>query len=263
MGYNSSLLKSLALLDCFVSDKDEIGISDFSLLTGQAESTVQRLVNSLEFAGMMYQNPYNKKYRLSLRTLRPLSSQNAAPLWLETAKKAIAELNEKTNETVNLGIRVGKYLEYIAKEDSRQLLRPNFILGEKYPLFCTGLGRCLLSYMSKDDVQELFSEPLVRPIDQSVLSIDELYKTIETTREQGYYLDDEEFSLGLYCIAVPILVFPKKVIAAVSVSVPKVRITPENTQTILEAALQTAEAISESYKNIMEINEAELQGKKR
>lgn len=263
MGYNSSLLKSLALLDCFLSDKDEIGISDFSLLTGQAESTVQRLINSLEFAGMVYQNPYNKKYRLSLRTLRPLSSQNAAPLWLETAKEAVAVLSRKTNETVNLGIRVGKNLEYIAKEDSKQLLRPNFILGEKYPLFCTGLGRCLLSYMSKDDVQELFPEPLLRPIDQSVFTIDELYKTIETTREQGYYLDDEEFSLGLYCIAVPIFAFPKKVIAAISVSVPKVRITPENTQTILAAAFQTAAVISDAYKHVMNINEADLQVKKR
>ncbi|WP_301861166.1 IclR family transcriptional regulator [uncultured Megasphaera sp.] len=251
MGYNSSILKSLALLDCFQSDREEFGISDFSSLTGQPESTVQRLINSLEFAGMLYQNPYNKKYRLSLRALRPLSSQNAAPLWLEQAKAAMKVVNDVTDETVNLGIRIGSQLEYIAKQDSNQLLRPNFILGTKYPLYCTGLGRCLLAYMDREDIQELFPEPLIRPIDQSPLSLDTLYETIVKTREQGYYLDDEEFSLGLYCIAVPVFAFPKKVIAAISVSVPKVRITPENTGHILNTARQAADTISQSYAKII------------
>lgn len=255
MGYNSSLLKSMALLDCFQSDREEFGISDFSMLTGQAESTVQRLINSLEFAGMVYQNPYNKKYRLSLRTWRPLSSPDVAPAWLAKAADCIAQLNELTDETVNLGIRVGASLEYIAKKDSEQLLRPNFILGTKYPLYCTGLGRCLLSYMSQEDVQELFPEPLKHPVDQSPLGLEQLYETVLTARKQGYYLDDEEFSLGLYCIAVPILAFPKKVIAAMSVSVPKVRITPENTAFILEEALKTAAQISQIYKDMMQIRE--------
>lgn len=94
MGYNSSILKSLALLDCFQSDKEEYGISDFGLKAGLPESTVQRPANSLEFAGLLYQNPTNKKYRLSLRALRPLASQNAAPQWLEAAEKRIATLSE-------------------------------------------------------------------------------------------------------------------------------------------------------------------------
>lgn len=254
MGYNSSILKSLALLDCFQSDKEEYGISDFGLKAGLPESTVQRLVNSLEFAGLLYQNPTNKKYRLSLRALRPLASQNAAPQWLEAAEKRIATLSEKTNETVNLGIRIGSKLTYIAKKASDQLLRPNFVLGTEYPLYCTGLGRCLLSYMSLDDVKELFPLPLKRPIDDLPLSIEALFETITKTKNQGYYLDDEEFSLGLYCIAVPVFAFPKKVIAAISVSVPKVRITEDNVVGILQAARDTAQAVGEAYRQIMGIS---------
>lgn len=253
MGYNSSLLKSLALLDCFQSDTDEFGISDFSIKTGQPESTVQRLINSLEFASVVFQNPYNKKYRLTLRSMRPISSMNLSPLWLEKAKIEIGRLNEVTGETVNLGTRIGNQLEYIAKIDSEQLLRPNFILGNKYPLYCTGLGRCLVSYMEKEDVQELFPQPLRKMGNNSLLTVDELYKTIEKTKNQGYYLDDEEFSLGLYCVAAPILAFPKKVIAAISVSVPKVRITSGNVTHILQETLKTAADISVAYQRIMKI----------
>jgi DNA-binding IclR family transcriptional regulator len=156
---------------------------------------------------------------------------------------------------VNLGIRVGNQLEYIAKVDSQQLLRPNFILGRKYPLYCTGLGRCLLSHMSKEDLQEMFPEPMQRAVDDAALSFDDLYKTILQTKTQGYYLDDEEFSLGLYCIAVPIFAFSKKVIAAISVSVPKVRITEDNIQLIVTAAIHTASQISKEYQDVMKITE--------
>ena len=57
MAYNSSLIKGMALLDCYHGDTDEYGIGDFSQLTGQPESTIQRLVNTLEFIGVIFQNP--------------------------------------------------------------------------------------------------------------------------------------------------------------------------------------------------------------
>ena len=34
MAYNSSLIKGMALLDCYHGDTDEYGIGDFSQLTG-------------------------------------------------------------------------------------------------------------------------------------------------------------------------------------------------------------------------------------
>lgn len=254
MGYNSSILKSMALLDCYQTDKEEYGIGDLGEKAGLPDSTVQRLINSLEFAGIVYQNPINKKYRLSLRALRPLAAQDAAPLWLQKAQEHIAGLSEKTSETVNLGIRVGAELIYIAKKDSEQLLRPNFVLGVKYPLYCTGLGRCLLSHMSPEDIGELFPDPLVHPVDKTPFPVERICETAEKTRRQGYYLDDEEFSLGLYCIAVPVFAFPGKVIAAVSVSVPKVRITEENVQFILEETKRAAALAADDYRDIMGIS---------
>ena len=112
MSYNSSLIKNMALLDCFQSDDDEYGIGDFSTMTGQPESTIQRLVNTMEFMGLIIQNPKSKKYRLSLRLLRIHTALRYTPQWLDQTKKELAWLQGKTHETVNLGIRVGGELEY-------------------------------------------------------------------------------------------------------------------------------------------------------
>ena len=247
MAYNSSLIKGMALLDCYHGDTDEYGIGDFSQLTGQPESTIQRLVNTLEFIGVIFQNPNNKKYRLSLRILRSLTSARYAPQWLDNAKKELIRLQKETHETVNLGIRMGGELEYIAKVDTDQLLRPNFILGKRYPLYCTGLGRCLLSYLPREDIREL----LPAGTDRAQPDFEHLYNTILQTRRQGYYLDDEEFSLGLYCVAAPVFAYPGKVAAAVSVSVPKARITPDIVQHILQCTLAATKRISHSYAQIL------------
>lgn len=255
MTYNSSLIKSISLLDCYRSDTDEYGIGDFNVLTRQPESTVQRLVNTLEFAGILIQNPHNKKYRLSLRILSSIMAVQHVSQWLSAAKREMERLQTVTSETVNLGIRVGNELEYIAKVDTDQLLRPNFVLGKRYPLYCTGLGRCLLSDMAKDDLYTLFRNTESVESEFNELDFNRLYNTVLETRKQGYYLDDEEFKLGLYCIAVPIYAYERKVVAAISVSIPKARITEESAETILQETLITAKEISKIYEKIMETYE--------
>lgn len=252
MTYNSSLIKSISLLDCYQSDADELGISDFSRLTGQPESTIQRLVNTLEFVGVIIQNPNNKKYRLSLRILCSLRSAVHSPQWLKRARQELVRLQRVTNETVNLGIRVGNELEYIAKVDTDHLLRPNFVLGKRYPLYCTGLGRCLMSDLSWDDVQELLQDTPFFHQGMAKNEFSMLYDTVLATREQGYYLDDEEFSLGLYCVAAPVYAYYGKVIAAVSVSVPKARIMKASIESILQETLDTTKRISKIYEETME-----------
>lgn len=252
MSYNSSLIKNMALLDCFQSDDDEYSIGDFSTMTGQPESTIQRLVNTMEFMGLIIQNPKSKKYRLSLRLLRIHTALRYTPQWLDQTKKELAWLQGKTHETVNLGIRVGSELEYLAKVDTDRLLRPNFILGKRYPLWCTGLGRCLLSHLSKEEIQDIMEYIPACPEGQMQPNFEHLYTTIQQARTQGYYLDDEEFSLGLYCIAAPVFASPGKVVAAISVSVPKARITPESRADMLQCTLAATTRISELYKEIMQ-----------
>ena len=87
--------------------------------------------------------------------------------------------------------------------------------------------------------------------DRAQPDFEHLYNTILQTRRQGYYLDDEEFSLGLYCVAAPVFAYPGKVAAAVSVSVPKARITPDIVQHILQCTLAATKRISHSYAQIL------------
>ncbi|KJS19553.1 MAG: hypothetical protein VR72_18030 [Clostridiaceae bacterium BRH_c20a] len=259
MEYNSkffiqTLAKGLDILEAFKTDKEELGITELSSLANMPESTVQRIVNTLAFKGYIYQNPLNKKYRLGFLLLKAdYSTKNMNEL-VQKAYIHMKNLNEKTGENVNLAVRESNSLLYIKHVNSKHLLRPNFILGERYPLYCTALGRCLLSDFSEEELAILVNSPLEKYTPHTKTSFSDLTKDLKFIQENGYIIDDEEFQLGLFCIASPIYGFDKKVIAALSISLPKMRITAENKDDTIKWTQETAKKISADFKNIFQTN---------
>ncbi len=62
-----------------------------------------------------------------------------------------------------------------------------------------------------------------------------------------YSVDDEEFYLGLCCVGGPIFGSGNKVVAALSVTAPKVRMTPEVIEALIPAVLDTTRKISAEF----------------
>ena len=58
---------------------------------------------------------------------------------------------------------------------------------------------------------------------QTITSVPEMLVELERVRRQGYAVDNEEFAIGLRCVARPLRDLDDKVIAALSVSMPTPR----------------------------------------
>ena len=89
--YTSTLLKAFDILDCFSSDNQEIGIKDISQKIDMPQSSVYRIIQSLEFAGMIYQNRENRKYRLGPKFIALSGRQSSLSGYMNIAMKAIPE----------------------------------------------------------------------------------------------------------------------------------------------------------------------------
>ena len=76
--YMSTLLKAFDILDCFQNDRQELGISDIAAMVDMPVSSVHRIIQSLEFVGMLTQNRENRKYALGSRLLN-LSARAVVP----------------------------------------------------------------------------------------------------------------------------------------------------------------------------------------
>lgn len=242
--YGKSILRALLILEQFNSS-NELGIKELSISTGLPASTVQRIVNTLEIKNYLMQNPKNDKYRLGV-ALYNISRNYAENFdWIETAKVHMENMVEKHKETVNLAVLQGQKVVYLTKIDSPHILRPNFSVGVKYPVFCTSLGKCIMAYQPVELVDTLLSSPIEGCTVNSITDPEKLRLELNKIRKQGYATEDEEFQEGLFCISAPIRGFKGKVLAAISTTIPKYRLEIENVPTITEDLIKAANKISD------------------
>ena len=100
--YMSTLLKAFDILDCFDDDQQEIGISDISAKVGLPVSSVHRIIQSLEFEGLLSQNQESKKYALGSKMLNYSRKCSQYQRYQQIAVKYVDELCRITEENVNL-----------------------------------------------------------------------------------------------------------------------------------------------------------------
>jgi len=244
-----ALAKGLSVLECF-KDSDEFGVTELGQIVGLPESSVQRIVNTIELLGYLYQTPQHKKYRLSPRVLQIFNKSLNLLKWKEQARRHMLALNERFGENVNLAVRDQDKCSYIELVESKHHLRPYFTLDDSYPLHCTSLGRSLLSDLPDDLILSLLPDPLPQLTPRTIVDRKELLAKIKEIRQKQYAVDDEEFYLGLVCVGGPVCGAGDRVVAAVSVTAPKVRMTPEVIAEIVPEVLGTTRKISEDYKAI-------------
>lgn len=236
--FSKSILKTLSILEQY-SKADELGIKELSESTGIPASTVQRIVNTLVMKQYLVQNPHTLKYQLGIAFFNISSRYSNSRDWVEVAKAHMEEQVEKTQETVNLAILQGKSVIYLTKVDSPHILRPNFTVGTAYPALNTALGRCLLAYQPWDKV-----ERMIRLQPNFNKDINEFHEMLEEVERNGYATEDEEFQPGLFCIAAPVWDANDRVVAAISTSIPKIRLDESNKVNIIGMMQSTASQIS-------------------
>jgi len=204
---------------------DGIRIKDISQKLGMGKSTVHRILNTLLVHGYVEQGTDNKKYRLGWKFFevgsviprqRNLNNMELKMLW---------DLCERYEETVNLGIRIHDKVAIIAKADPKQVFfKTGPYLGEQEPVHATALGKMLISELDDEELDKLFAgKALQQYTTNTITSLAELKNHLEEVREQCYAVDQEELSLGLTCVAMPVYNYSDEIIAALSISGPSFR----------------------------------------
>lgn len=141
------------------------------------------------------------------------------------ARRALRELSEALDETVQLGVLDDLDVVYIDKVEGTQLLRLVSNVGSRLPAYVTGVGKALLSGLSVEQLRDRFAgQELPSYTPQTITSGDRLIEVIDTVRGQGFAIDDGEYQSGVYCVAVPVRTTSGGVVAAISCSLPNARI---------------------------------------
>ncbi len=153
----------------------------------------------------------------------------------------LRELARRTGETGYLADWGENGIRVLASVEGSQMVRVAEVGGGVYEHgHARANGKVLLAYASPEIRQDyLRSHPLVPVTDATIWHPDAFERELESIRERGYSYDDEEYSVGVSCVAAPLLQ-GGQLIAAMGLSVPTERMRSNRSE--LTAALLAAVA---------------------
>lgn len=234
------------ILTCFSIRSPELGISEISRRTGLYKSTVYRLLRSLVEAGMVVQDPKTKKYSLGFKVFELGCAVLTNAELRRAALPVMEELGERTRETINLSVVNNGERVCIEKVESKEAVR-NFVeLGMRAPLYCGATGKVLLAFMSEEEARRVLDrQELISPVTGGSIDRTILEKELEVIRYQGYAVTREERSLGAASVSAPIRDHTGRVVAALTISGPTSRFSPERVVELIREVKGAAGAISQ------------------
>jgi DNA-binding IclR family transcriptional regulator len=157
------------------------------------------------------------------------------------AKPFLDNLARETGETINFGILNGSEVYYLDKRDSQHPLRLSVEIGGRAPAYSTALGKAMLAFFSEEELNGRFDRlaPLKQFTQKTIRSWAELEADLAHVREDGIANDNEELYEGLRCMSAPVFKH-KKVVAAISISIPVSRCEPTRMEVFKKLLVQQA-----------------------
>jgi DNA-binding IclR family transcriptional regulator len=140
-----------------------------------------------------------------------------------SAENALRDLNARTGYAVHLASYEDGEVIYIDKYDSTHPMRMYSRIGRRAPLHCTAVAKVLLSELPEPRRRQVAESLDYVPLTaNTITSADAYLAELDRVRSAGYAVDNAEHEDFIHCIAAPVRGADGEVLAAASMSVPKV-----------------------------------------
>ncbi len=234
----SAVSRTITVLE-ILSRYKSINLEQLAKETDLPKATLLRFLGTLVSLGYVYRDPYDL-YSLTLKMFS-VGSHSLENIDLNRIARPIAEqLAEELGETVHMGIREDLSAIYVLKVESHFTIRMHSRVGKSIPLYCTAIGKTLLSDIDEAERKELIKKIKLVPFTPNTLRTSAaLEKELDEITHNGWAMDREEHEEGVSCICAPVRDHTGKVIAAISVSWPMFRFEEEKRQSYIKT-IQTA-----------------------
>jgi DNA-binding IclR family transcriptional regulator len=161
------------------------------------------------------------------------------------AKRYLKELEAHTNEVIHLVVYNQREAVYIEKLEGNETLRMHSRVGARAPLHCTSVGKVILAFLPVEEVEEVLRDYSFHAHTPHTITVkEELLQHLQEVRQKGFALDLEENELGINCIAAPIFDHQGHIVAAISVSGPVIRMTPQRLEELQGLMMEISRKIS-------------------
>jgi len=241
----SSVRNAARLLKIFLSREESVGVSDLARRLGLGKSTVHRLLTTLAAEGLIERDEESGGYRLGLVVFE-LGEAVRVHLDLHAAAgPVLAAVREQTGESSQVGVLDGVDVVYVDRLESSQTLRLFTETGRRVPVHCTSSGKVLLAHLPPERCAQVLAEaPLTQLTSRTITDPVALQAELARVRLRGWAEAVDEREIGVASVAAPVRDRSGRVIAAISIGAPAIRLGAARRRELASVVQEAGEAAS-------------------
>jgi IclR family transcriptional regulator, KDG regulon repressor len=234
----NSLDRALLLLKIVEQTPGGLKQTEICGLLGIPKSTCSYIANKLAHEGFLIRDESAGRFKIGLATVSLAHGALREIGIRSVAEPALYKLTNETGLSAGIGVLERGQVLLVdrvegpgfvrdavevadggARRKGRYRLRDQRDIGRELPAHTTALGKVLMAYLSRAQVLKLIAEQgLLRRTPKTIVSKSKLLAKLAKVREQGYAIADEEASMGVRSLSLPIFDSAGVVRAAVSVN---------------------------------------------
>jgi DNA-binding IclR family transcriptional regulator len=231
-----SAVRVVDILEALATQPDGLSFSALGRRLGLPKSSLHELLAALTERGYIAFDEERRTYALGIRVWELGQAYPFHRDLLREAHRVMEGIVAEVNETVQLATLDGTDNVYLDKVDCSHPIRLQSHVGKRLPAYATGLGKVLLAALPTDDLQIRLDGQTFRTFTpRTVRDQAALLAELDAVRARGFAVDDQEYTEGLRCVAVPIVERGGCVTTALSASVPIMRASPDQLALALRA----------------------------
>jgi len=239
---NTTLLVAFDILKFLSEHQGEYGLYDLCKYLNMNKTTVFRYTETLIFLKLLEKR--EGKFYLGLGLCELGSKVETQYLIINLVHPLLVDLAKEVNENVNLARIYDDTALYLDKVESTRSLQLKASVGDRLPLYCTGVGKAILTTLEPMRLDSLLINlKLDKLTKYTITDIATLKQEIELIRTRGYSIDHEEFDEGLICAATPVKIPELNFFGGVSISGPISRLDEQRTLYLADKLLARREKI--------------------
>jgi IclR family acetate operon transcriptional repressor len=226
-GKIQSLMRAAGILDAVARQPEGISLAQLATAVGLNTSTAFHLVQTLVNLGFLTQLA-DRRYRIGSRLFTLAAGALDENMMLATATPILERLSAETGHAAHLAVRSKHEIVVIARTAATGLLQLAGHPGATRPAHATAIGKMLLSAMPPEDCARLLETlPLPAFTANTITDRAAFSREIEAVRREGLAHDRCELDPDVRCIAMPVHDFAGRCVAAMGISGPAWRLTPD------------------------------------
>ena len=240
-----SVARALSLMRLLAQEDGGSRLSDVARAAGLPVSTAHRLLTTLEQQGFAQFEPASSLWHVGRDAFTVGLAYGRRLSFVAPALPLLRRLRDATRETANLGILDDDHLVTVSQVESREIRRALSPPGRRVPVFSSAMGKAILATWRDQEVLALADRAGLPPLTtKSLRSREAALAEIARTRARGWALDDEEFNLGMRCLAAVVWSPQGEAACAISISGAAVRLTEDRLEPLGALVAQAAEELT-------------------